>query len=497
MVENERILIGKGEKSVVLLPQMANRHGLITGASGTGKTITLKVMAESFSMLGVPVFLADVKGDLAGMCRPGEPSDAIKKRLTAMGMTQFTLTDFPTCFWDVYAKGGHPVRTTVSEMGPLLFSQLLGLTEVQKGVMNIVFRIADDQGLLILDMKDLRAMLQYVGDNRAQFSTRYGNVSPQSIGAIQRALLALEDQGGDQFFGEPALDIFDWMRLDDRGRGVINILDCRQLFLNPALYAAFLLFLLSELFEKLPEAGDLDKPKMAFFFDEAHLLFADAGKALVQKIEQVTKLIRSKGVGVYFISQSPSDIPDSVLAQLSNRVQHALRAYTPADQKAVRAAAGAFRPNPAFSAQEVIGQLGVGEALVSFLDENGVPDIVQRAFILPPQSQMGVISQEVRSAVMEKSAVGLKYNLAVDRESAYELLTAKLQKAQEEQLAAQRAKEMEKEQKAREKEQRELEREREKMLRPLTQAAGSMLGSFGRQLGRDIARGLFGNARKR
>ena len=504
MVDNERILIGKGEEGVYLQPAMANRHGLITGASGTGKTITLKVMAESFSMLGVPVFLADVKGDLAGMCRPGEPSESIKKRLTGMGMTQFTLTDFPTCFWDLYAKGGHPVRTTVSEMGPLLLSQLLGLTEVQKGVLNIVFRIADDQGLLILDMKDLRAMLQYVGDNRAQFVNCYGNVSPQSIGAIQRALLALEDQGGDQFFGEPALDIFDWMRVDGRGRGVINILDCRQLFLSPALYAAFMLFLLSELFEKLPEAGDLTKPKMVFFFDEAHLLFADAGKALVQKIEQVAKLIRSKGVGVYFISQSPSDIPDSVLSQLSNRVQHALRAYTPAEQKAVRAAASAFRPNPAFSAEEVIGQLGVGEALVSFLDESGVPGVVERALILPPQSLMGAIPDETRAAVIDSSPMAAKYGQVVDRESAYELLTAKLQKAQAEQLAARQAqeaekqaKEREKEQRARERERREMEKEREKMLRPLTQAASGMLGSFGRQLGRDIARGLFGGVRRR
>ncbi|MEG1193132.1 MAG: helicase HerA-like domain-containing protein [Clostridia bacterium] len=507
MLEGDKILIGKGEQNVYLLPSMANRHGLIAGASGTGKTITLKVMAESFSMLGVPVFLADVKGDLAGMCKPGAPSDGIKKRLGKMGFTEFTLTDFPTAFWDVYGERGTPVRTTVSDMGPMLLARLLGLTDVQEGVLNVVFRIADDKKLLLIDLKDLRAMLKYVGDNRAEFTTAYGNVSTQSVGAIQRAMIALEDQGGDQFFGEPALDLDDWLAQDARGRGVINVLDCVKLYQNPTLYAAFMLFLLSDLFEKLPEAGDMDKPKMVFFFDEAHLLFADANKALIQKIEQVAKLIRSKGVGVYFISQSPSDIPDTVLAQLSGRVQHALRAYTPSEQKSIRAAAQSFRENPAFDTGTVLTQLGVGEALCSFLDEDGVPSVVERAMILPPQSLMGTIPDAERACVIEKNPLNAKYRATVDRVSASEDLTSAFEKAQQQQAqaAASQAAQAQAEanEKAAEKARKEAEKaaqraakERERMLKPIERAASSAIGSFGRQLGRDLARGLFGTRRR-
>ncbi len=504
MLYEDKLLIGKGENPAYLLPRMANRHGLITGASGTGKTTTLKVMAESFSMLGVPVFLSDIKGDLGGMMKPGDPSDNIKKRLTSLGFTEFTLTDFPTCFFDVYGERGIPVRTTISEMGPMLLSRLLDLSDVQEGVMNIVFRVADENNLLLIDMKDLRSMLQYVADNRGDIAARYGNASLQSVGAIQRALIALEDQGGRLFFGEPALDIEDWMKVDSRGRGLVNILDCVKLFQNPTLYAAFLLFLLSELFEKLPEAGDVDKPKMVFFFDEAHLLFSDASKALIQKIEQVAKLIRSKGVGVYFISQSPSDIPDSVLAQLSNRVQHALRAYTPADQKAVRAAAESFRANPAFDTADVISQLGVGEALISFLDEKGAPEMVERAMILPPQSFMGTIDDAQRQQAMLSNPLNQKYSATIDRDSAYENLTAQFEQKKREAEAIIQQKEAEKQRLADEKaaaaQRKEDERqakERAQMFKPIERAANSALSTIGRELGRDLVRGLFGTGRRR
>ena len=389
MYEDRKIRLAQADSPIYLLPSMANRHGLIAGATGTGKTITMKVMAESFSDMGVPVFLADIKGDLSGMCEKGKDSEDMRARIARFGLDGFVYKSYPTRFWDIFGDEGHPVRVTVSSMGPTLLARLLGLTEIQAGVLNIVFRVADDNGLLLLDLKDLRSMLQYVGDNRAEFTTAYGNVSAASIGAIQRALLAFEGEGGELFFGEPELDIRDWMRTDVDGRGYINILSSKRLIQSPTVYGTFLLWMLTELFERLPEVGDLEKPRMIFFFDEAHLLFSDAPKALVQKIVQVVKLIRSKGVGVYFISQSPSDIPNDVLAQLSNRVQHALRAYTPAEQKAVRAAASAFRVNPAFDTETAIMELGVGEALVSFLDEKGVPGIVQRANILPPQSLMG------------------------------------------------------------------------------------------------------------
>ena len=419
-------------QNLFLLPRMANRHALIAGATGTGKTITMKVMAESFSDMGVPVFLSDVKGDLSGMCCPGSDSADMRRRLAGFGMENFEYQPYPTRFWDIFGEHGTPVRVTVSSMGPTLLARLFGLTEIQAGVLSIVFRVADDHGLLLLDLKDLRAMLQYVGDNRKEFTTSYGNVSAASIGAIQRALLAFEEEGGEQLFGEPALDIRDWLRTDFDGRGYINILSSARLIQSPTVYATFLLWLLSELFEALPEVGDLEKPRMIFFFDEAHLLFDNAPRALVQKLVQVVKLIRSKGVGVYFVSQSPSDIPDEVLAQLSNRVQHALRAYTPAEQKALRAAARAFRVNPAFDTELALMELGVGEALVSLLDEHGVPAVVERARILPPQSRMGAADAEDVQACIQRDELDLKYRSTFDRESAYEII----QRANE-QLAAQ------------------------------------------------------------
>ncbi len=419
-------------QNLFLLPRMANRHGLIAGATGTGKTITMKVMAESFSDMGVPVFLSDVKGDLSGMCCPGSDSGDMRRRLAGFGMENFEYQPYPARFWDIFGEHGTPVRVTVSSMGPTLLARLFGLTEIQAGVLSIVFRVADDHGLLLLDLKDLRAMLQYVGDNRKEFTTSYGNVSAASIGAIQRALLAFEEEGGEQLFGEPALDIRDWLRTDFDGRGYINILSSARLIQSPTVYATFLLWLLSELFEALPEVGDLEKPRMIFFFDEAHLLFDNAPRALVQKLVQVVKLIRSKGVGVYFVSQSPSDIPDEVLAQLSNRVQHALRAYTPAEQKALRAAARAFRVNPAFDTEQALMELGVGEALVSLLDEHGVPTVVERARILPPQSRMGAADAEDVQACIQRDELDLKYRSTFDRESAYEII----QRANE-QLAAQ------------------------------------------------------------
>ena len=419
-------------QNLFLLPRMANRHGLIAGATGTGKTITTKVMAESFSDMGVPVFLSDVKGDLSGMCCPGSDSADMRRRLAGLGMEDFEYQPYPTRFWDIFGEHGTPVRVTVSSMGPTLLARLFGLTEIQAGVLSIVFRVADNHGLLLLDLKDLRAMLQYVGDNRKEFTTSYGNVSAASIGAIQRALLAFEEEGGEQLFGEPALDIRDWLRTDFDGRGYINILSSARLIQSPTVYATFLLWLLSELFEALPEVGDLEKPRMIFFFDEAHLLFDNAPRALVQKLVQVVKLIRSKGVGVYFVSQSPSDIPDEVLAQLSNRVQHALRAYTPAEQKALRAAARAFRVNPAFDTEQALMELGVGEALISLLDEHGVPAVVERARILPPQSRMGAVGAEDVQACIQRDELDLKYRSTFDRESAYEII----QRANE-QLAAQ------------------------------------------------------------
>ena len=457
MYTDKKIWIAQADgKNLFLLPSMANRHGLIAGATGTGKTITMKVLAESFSDMGVPVFFADVKGDLSGMCTPGADSADMQKRIERFGIEGFEYKSYPTRFWDIFGEIGHPVRVTVSDMGPLLLSRLFGLTEVQAGVLNIVFRVADDNGLLLLDLKDLRAMLKYVGDNRAEFTTMYGNVSTASIGAIQRALLAFEDEGGAKIFGEPMLDIRDWMRTDTDGRGYINILSSQKLIQSPTVYATFLLWMLTELFEKLPEVGDLEKPRMVFFFDEAHMLFDDAPKALLTKIVQVVKLIRSKGVGVYFVTQSPSDIPDEVLAQLSNRIQHGLRAYTPAEQKAVRAAAKAFRENSAFNTEEALMALGTGEALVSFLDEKGVPSIVENAKILPPQSFMGAADQAIVERIISSDEFDLKYRESIDRESAYEIImkaTEELEAAKEEEAAAEAAaKEEAKEAKKKEKE---------------------------------------------
>ena len=454
MYENGKIYMGLADdQRVEMCLNMCNRHGLIAGASGTGKTITMKVMAESFSDAGVPVFLCDVKGDVAGICAPGQSSEGMEKRIDKFGLRDtFTYRGYPTTFWDIYQEGGHAVRATVSEMGPELLSRILGLTPAQEGILHIVFRIADDKGLLLIDLKDLRAMLTYVNEHRAEYMMTYGNITPQSVAAILRALLPLEQQGGELFFGEPALEIQDWMRTDAEGRGMINVLDCVKLVQNPTLYASFLLWMLSELFESLPEAGDLDKPKLVFFFDEAHMLFRDAPKVLLQEIEQTVKLIRSRGVGVYFVTQSPSDIPDSVLAQLSNRVQHALRAYTPAELKAVRVAAQAFRANPAFRAEDTIMELGVGEALTSFLDEKGVPTMVQRTKIICPQSLMAAPEPMVRAKVLMHDGME-KYDDSVDNTSAYEVLS-------EEAVAAEAAKQAEAERKAQEKAAAEQEKQR-------------------------------------
>jgi uncharacterized protein len=411
-----------GDTDLELLPALANRHGLITGATGTGKTITLQVIAERLSSIGVPVFLADVKGDLTGIARPGTPSPKLAARLRDLGLPEPRFGGFPVTLWDVFGEQGHPLRATVSDMGPLLLSRMLGLNETQQGVLNLVFKVADDNRLLLLDSKDLRAMLQYVGDNAKTFTTGYGNVSAASIGAIQRGLLTLEQQGADRFFGEPMLDLQDLLQTDGEGRGIVNILAADRLLNAPKLYGAFLLWLLSELFEGLPEVGDREAPKLVFFFDEAHLLFNDAPRALLDKIEQVVRLVRSKGVGVFFVTQNPLDIPDAVLGQLGNRVQHALRAFTPRDQKAVKAAADTLRANPAFDAVAAITELGVGEALVSFLDEHGRPTVVERAFVVPPGSRIGPIDPAERKAVMRASVVAGVYDQADDRESAYEVL---------------------------------------------------------------------------
>lgn len=417
----EPIPVAKGETEVFLYPKMANRHGLIAGATGTGKTVSLRVLAEQFSRIGVPVFMADVKGDLTGLCKPGGEHPKIVERVAKLGLIDFQFEAFPVVFWDVFGEQGHPMRATISEMGPLLLARLLDLNETQSGVLTLVFKIADDNGLLLLDLKDLRAMLQYVGDNAEKFKTEYGNISAASIGTIQRGLIVLEEQGGDRFFGEPALDLEDLMQTQG-GKGVINILAADKLMQSPKLYSTFLLWMLSELFERLPEVGDPEKPKLVFFFDEAHLLFDEAPKALQEKIEQVVRLIRSKGVGVYFVSQNPLDIPDEVLGQLGNRVQHALRAFTPRDQKAVKAAAETFRPNPKLDVATVILEMGVGEALVSTLDEKGIPSVVERALIYPPRTQLQPLSPEERRQVIQQSPVYGRYEKALDRESAYEIL---------------------------------------------------------------------------
>ena len=512
--DTHKIWLATGSAPIYLEPSMANRHGLIAGATGTGKTVTLKLLAESFSDMGVPVFLADVKGDLTGMCASGKENKHIRRSIDTMGLTDFHYVSYPAEFWDVYGKRGLPVRTTISEMGPELLSRLLGLNETQSGVLRIVFRIADDRQLLLLDLKDLRSMVQYVGDNAKEHKLTYGNISSQCVGAIQRALLELEDEGGDIFFGEPALDLSDWVSWAEDGRGVMNILECQELFQHPLLYATFLLWMLSELYEMLPEAGDLDKPKLAFFFDEAHLLFKDAPKALVEKVEQVVRLIRSKGVSVWFITQNPSDLPDSVLGQIGNRVQHALRAYTPNDQKALRAAARSFRANPAFDTEEALQALGVGEALVSVLDEKGVPSVVDQAAILPPRSSMSAVDDGTLRGVIDASPLKEKYAQMEDRESAYEVLT-ELREQAEQEAAAQAERE------AREKAAREWEKARaaarpaarstsrapartassrstssRRRQTPLEKAVNSTANTIGREVGKQIVRGLFGTLRR-
>ena len=522
LYDEGKIWLATGEDRVYLLPSMANRHGLIAGATGTGKTVTLKVIAESFSDMGVPVFLADIKGDLTGMCEPGAENKHIRRSIDTMGIENFDYTSYPARFFDVYARCGHPVRTTISDLGPELLSRLLALNDTQSGVLRIVFRIADEKGWELIDLKDLRSMIQHVGDNANEYKLTYGNVAAQSLGAIQRALLALEDEGGDVFFGEPPLDISDWFDWDETGRGVMNILECAELFQHPLLYATFLLWMLSELYEILPEAGDLEKPKIAFFFDEAHLLFRDAPKALVEKVEQVVRLIRSKGVSVWFITQNPADIPESVLGQIGNRVQHALRAYTPNDQKALRYAAKSFRVNPAFDTETVLQELATGEALVSVLDEKGVPTVVERAGILPPRSSMNAAAPGAIDAVIASSPLEEKYGLIIDRESAYEKITAERDQAlrEEEQAAAEAAAAKEAEAKAKaeakeaeakakaeakeaERKAREAEREKaakqkasSKKTSATQKAVNSAATSFGREIGKSIFRGLFGTKKK-
>jgi uncharacterized protein len=422
----EMPMIAKSAEELYLLAGMTNRHGLVAGATGTGKTVTLQVMAEALSSIGVPVFAADVKGDLSGISQAGQSSPKFDARVKALGLGDWSFAGCPVVFWDVFGKQGHPVRATVSEMGPLLLSRILNLNDTQAGVLTLVFKIADDNGLLLLDMKDLQAMLQHVGDSSKEYQTQYGNISAASIGAIQRGLVALGQQGGDLFFGEPALNIDDLLQVDASGKGVVNILAADQLLKSPQLYATFLLWLMSELFEKLPEVGDQEKPKLVFFFDEAHLLFNDLPSVLQNRIEQVVRLIRSKGVGVFFVTQNPIDVPDTVLSQLGNRVQHALRAFSPRDQKAVKAAAQTFRANPKLNVEAVITELGVGEALVSFLDAQGIPGMVERAMVCPPHSQIGPITPEQRAEIIKSSVVAGVYETVVDRESAYERLKGKV-----------------------------------------------------------------------
>ncbi len=471
---NDPVPAAKGEHELFILPAMANRHGLISGATGTGKTVTLQVLAENFSRIGVPVFMADVKGDLAGLSRPGSENPRITERITKLGLSNFAYGESPVIFWDVFGAQGHPVRTTISEMGPLLLSRLLGLNDTQAGVLTLVFEIADDNRLLLLDLKDLRSMLRYAGDNSSSFTTGYGNISQASVGAIQRSLIALENEGGDVFFGEPALDLDDFLRTAPDGRGVINILAADGLIRSPAIYATLLLWLLSELFEQLPEAGDPEKPKLVFFFDEAHLLFDNAPKALVDKVEQVARLIRSKGVGVYFVTQSPLDIPDVILGQLGNKVQHALRAYTPRDQKAVKAAAETFRANLALDTGKTLTELGVGEALISFLDKDGRPSIVERALVRPPFSRMGTVTAEERSVVIGSSPLRGRYEKVTDRESAYEMLIGRVGNAPAAKPATK-------------------SRPRRRSDTPIEAMAKSAARSVGRQVATELVRGILGS----
>ncbi|NCI78083.1 helicase HerA-like domain-containing protein [Acinetobacter kanungonis] len=496
-------------QEIVLHSQFANRHGLIAGATGTGKTVTLKVLAESFSRIGVPVFLADAKGDVSSLAQAGSSSPKFDERLKTLGIDAIPFAASPVVFWDLFGEQGHPIRSTVSEIGPLLLARMLNLNDTQEGVLSAVFRIADDQGLLLIDFKDLKAMLSYVSEHAAEFKAEYGNLSPASLGAIQRNLLALADQGGDQFFGEPSLNILDFIQTDSEGRGYINLLAADKLMNTPKLYATFLLWMLSELFEQLPEVGDMDKPKLVFFFDEAHLLFDNASAALQEKIEQVVRLIRSKGVGIYFVTQNPLDLPESVLGQLGNRVQHALRAFTPKDQKAVKTAAATFRANPSFDVEQAITELGVGEALISCLDEQGTPQIVERGWVMPPYSAFSPISFETRKNLMAQSIVAGVYEQSVDRDSAYERLqqkvaerqqqteseaSAKEQAKQQEALAKQQAKEQERLAREQQKEADRAAKQREKLTQDIVGTfAKSAARSLGGSTGQKIVRGLLGS----
>jgi uncharacterized protein len=493
-----KLLIAKSGLEIFLNPRMANRHGLIAGATGTGKTVSLQVMAEAFSSIGVPVFMSDIKGDLSGVSKMGVDNQRITDRISQLQIEGYTHRAFPVTFWDLYGEQGHPLRTTISEMGPLLLSRLMNLNDIQSSVLTLVFRIADDNKLLLLDLKDLQKMCEYVGNNRDQFTTTYGNISAASIGAIQRELIGLEEQNADKFFREPAIDIFDFMQTDTNGMGMINILAADKLMMAPRTYSTLLLYLLSELFERLPEVGDMDKPKLVFFFDEAHLLFNDAPKVLTERIEQVVRLIRSKGVGIYFITQNPIDVPDTILGQLGNKIQHALRAFTPRDQKAVKTAAETFRPNPALNVESVITELGVGEALVSFLDDKGIPSMVEKAKILPPQAQIGPITPQERSAIVRSSVIAGVYEKDIDRESAFEILQTRLNTQHQQEQQELELETREKEQAERIKIEAREERERAKtsgsdMFGDLTKVVGRTVTSqVGGQIGRALVRGLLG-----
>lgn len=499
MINSEgKLLIAKSGIEIFLNPRMANRHGLIAGATGTGKTVSLQVMAEAFSSIGVPVFMSDIKGDLSGVSKTGVLNQRISDRISQMQIEGYTNKAFPVTFWDLYGEQGHPLRTTISEMGPLLLSRLMNLNDIQSSVLTLVFRIADDNNLLLLDLKDLQKMCEYVGNNREQFITTYGNISAASIGAIQRELIGLEEQDADKFFGEPAIDIFDFMQTDANGMGMLNILAADKLMMAPRTYSTLLLYLMSELFEQLPEVGDLDKPKLVFFFDEAHLLFTDAPKVLQEKIEQVVRLIRSKGVGVYFITQNPIDIPETVLGQLGNKIQHALRAFTPRDQKAVKTAAETFRANPVLDVEQVITELGVGEALVSFLDEKGIPGMVERAKILPPQAQIGPIAPEERAAIIRRSVIAGVYEKQIDRDSAFEILQAKLseqvkQIKEEEERKIQEKNEIERQKQEAREEKEKAKSEGSGLFGNLTKIIGrTVTQQIGGQVGRALVRGLLG-----
>lgn len=478
--------IAKNNQDITLQLQMANRHGLIAGATGTGKTVTLKVLAEQFSKAGVPVFLADIKGDLASIAEPMTMNEKIQSRLTDLNITDYSPRSFPVRLWDIFGNDGTPVRATISEMGPMLLSRLLELNDTQAGILNIAFKISDEKGLLLLDLKDLQSLLKDMADNASAYSSEYGNITKQSVGAIQRKLLTFESQGAETFFGEPALSLSDFMEVSPEGEGIVNILMANNLYTKPVLYSTFLLWLLTELFEELPEVGDLDRPKLVFFFDEAHLLFKDAPPSFVTQVEQVVRLVRSKGVGVYFITQNPIDLPDEVLGQLGNRIQHALRSFTPRDQKAVKSASETFRQNPDLDITNVIGELKTGEALISCLNEEGQPNIVERAFVRPPESKIGVIDSSVKSTIIAQNPYQEKYSESIDRQSAYEMLQQKFEAIESEKVKQDEAKQAAKVQKA----------EKRKPKSEFEKVATSVLKSVGRQIGREIVRNIFGGRRR-